>query len=274
MNRLKGWGKIFASLTIVSLTLLIVGFNFDSPEIATISGRVIFKRFRDYKDKPIVVIAHSKLLEDYSKYVGKMPILRPGEAPSADVDIGGIYLTDEKALYVNFIELSKPKRYSIKVPRILGEIYIMAVNESIEYVKDIKPIDERKTALGYYVGNPLKLSSANIKNINIVMHPPVVTLSGKVIFDGYSGGSIVISAVRATSRGTASAEEISSTIIPGPGDFSINIPKNIGNIYLTAVNIIGEDKNRKPDINDPVGKLESPLKVGTSDIKDIVISIQ
>lgn len=95
-----------------------------------------------------------------------------------------------------------------------------------------------------------------------------VTISGKVDFPGYKPGQrIRINIRRKPARGAA---DIASVDIPGPGMYSLAVPRNTGNVYITAIAFDPESKAIAPGQTYAM----NPLKVGQSNIEgvDILIS--
>ncbi|MBL7196777.1 MAG: hypothetical protein ISS47_01615 [Candidatus Omnitrophica bacterium] len=262
-------GSITLSLVLFFAAVCILsGFKLDRQEFVTISGRVIFD---DYRSKPIIVLVFSDLLKDYSKYINQIPILENGQEERAG-KIGAIFVGGERARYNNFLSMPKPGKYRIRVPKNFGEINIVAINETFEYVKKLASFDKKEVVIGWYPDNPITVATSNIYGIDINMRPPLIAMSGEVIFREYLKGPITISALKEASSGGALDEAISSTSIAKPGRFTIDVPKNIGNIYLNAWNSPKGEKGGKPTATDNFGQaIENPIKVGSSDIENIAI---
>ncbi|MDO8489461.1 MAG: hypothetical protein Q7S42_05065 [Candidatus Omnitrophota bacterium] len=169
-------------------------------------------------------------------------------------------------------QVSSGETYLLKVPKYFGDAYIRA--------RVLKAGERfREDTLGCcasYDKNPLKIGSSDIKDLDLAIkaspfilmdfYPgPTVTVSGAVIFLAYRGGKIVISA----SSKSRSSADVAIMIIPGPQEYSLKLPKNFGDIYLSASNL-------DPGVNTPSNKsmgkyAENPLKVGSRDIKSINI---
>lgn len=171
-------------------------------------------------------------------------------------------------------EIPTPGEYSVKIPKDLGDIHIRAVS----LVPGAKSNISRGIIgfSGRYKNNPLKISSVDIKGVDLVItkrpfllmdfYPgPTVEISGEIIFPRYEGGEIVIS-VSSKSRGPT---DIAVQIIPQPGKYFLKVPRNFGNIYLRAKSLNSIEGRQ---LNKLVGRYEqNPLKVGASDINGIDI---
>lgn len=63
--------------------------------------------------------------------------------------------------------LAKPGPYEIKIPRRIGKVYITASNIGMEDNAEILPPELLSIIVGEYAGNPLKVSTKNIKGVDI-----------------------------------------------------------------------------------------------------------
>ncbi len=100
---------------------------------------------------------------------------------------------------------------------------------------------------------------------------PTVTISGNVGFEGFEEGIIVVS-VR-----DYEYKDIAAVFLSNPGDFSLKVPLNIGNIFIEALNIQKQNLGRNLPEQVPHGFYpHNPLLIGTSDVKgiNIIISTQ
>lgn len=61
------------------------------------------------------------------------------------------------------VEMSKPGKYKLEVSKLRGEVFIIAMN--------IQPGDRGMSIGGYYDGNPIKVESLDIKDIDVKIFP-------------------------------------------------------------------------------------------------------
>jgi len=91
-----------------------------------------------------------------------------------------------------------------------------------------------------------------------------VNITGNVIFEGYKKGQIVVIAR------TSSLKDI-KVELPAPGPFRITLPKDSGNLYLSAINI----QENKSLAQLPFGAYpKNPITVGKNDIDAIEITLR
>ncbi len=189
------------------------------------------------------------------------------------------------------VTLTKPGSFSIELPENLGQVTINAVNIEVDEDVEIKkgPPDPKISVRGRYRNNPVVVGSKNIGGINIKIarrgqllsekhKGRLVEISGNVRFDGYESGVIVISC---SSAEKPDFPDVAATTISNPGKYILNVPVDIGPVYLWARNI---KHGRKDQGNlksfkgstEPSGQLGSPIYVGSRNIEadDIVISYQ
>lgn len=167
-------------------------------------------------------------------------------------------------------EIPSPGKYSVKVPKDLGDIHLRARS----FAPGEKPNRSITGASGRYRNNPLKIGSIDIKGVDIVITQtsflimdfylgPTVTVSGKVIFPDYKSGEIAIS----FSSKNQTPTDIALLIIPRPGEYTIKVPKNFGDVYLQAKSF---NSTGETPLNSRVARYkQNPLKVSRYDIKGI-----
>ena len=155
--------------------------------------------------------------------------------------------------YIAITEIPEPGKYSLEVPVNIGEIYISA--------DTVLPTEKGIRAEGEYEKNPLKIEFLDIKGADIAIDTAVV-IAGEVSFEGYKTGNIRISAY--TGR-AADPPYIAITEIPEPGKYSLEVPVNIGKIYISADTVLPTEKGIRAE-----GKYEkNPLKIKFLDIKGV-----
>lgn len=210
-----------------------------------------------------VTISGSVEFDDYSK--GPIFIIASQD---------GLTYTDKEAIPVSKARIEQPGVYKLNVPENAGDIFIEAIN--LESGKRRLDIGDPR---GQYPDNPVAVGAQDLDNIDIALKRGIklvmnrysgdtVTISGKVIFDKYESGPITVSA----STKSDGPPDITFVEILRPGDYSISVPKNIGPVYLRAVNISARD--RRPRFEIPRGQHQgNPLPIGSGSVKDIDIVI-
>lgn len=94
-----------------------------------------------------------------------------------------------------------------------------------------------------------------------------IKISGKINFSDYQNGAITIIV-----RREVSGEPAFVKTIPRPGGYTIEIPQNLGFVYISAVNL--KEGATKQSGDTPLGEFRgNPIYVGDEDIKDIDIVI-
>lgn len=163
--------------------------------------------------------------------------------------------------------------YCIEVPMGIGNVNLTVFNPPDATSELIK----YKVPFAMYTENPLRINDKDISGVDIVFKPhrksPVlmedydgqtVSISGKVFMDDYKDGHIGITA----NTGEAGPPGINVVIIEKPGKYSLNVPKNFGEVYIAASNV----KKGKPQFRKGA-YLNNPILVEDKDIKKIDITI-
>lgn len=97
---------------------------------------------------------------------------------------------------------------------------------------------------------------------------PTVTISGNVSFKEFNEGLIIISVRDYEYR------DIATAFLPKPGDFSLRVPINIGNVFIEALNIQKQGLEQSFPEQVPHGFYpNNPIYITTKDIKGINISL-
>ena len=65
--------------------------------------------------------------------------------------------------------LAAPGDYTLKVPQGAGDVYIYALSISTDDPEVLKTEDMHGARIGYYAGNPLKIKSSDLDNMDIVI---------------------------------------------------------------------------------------------------------
>ncbi len=214
----------------------------------TISGTVTFD---EYKDGRIIVMANDR------------------------------EFTEEGMRSIAITSLSSPGDYSLDVPKDIGDVYIGAGVVSSK--RDGIYTGSRMSFFNFYVLNPVKIGSSDIKAVNIVLDSlsplmesykgPTVTVSGRINFDEYKGGQIM---VMANEKGFMQGDNsyISTIKLSLPGEYSIRVPRDAGKMYIGAVVPIYKlGESTKVMMSKPIPYSGNPLKIGSSDIKYVDIDV-
>ncbi len=179
--------------------------------------------------------------------------------------------------------ISQPGKFTLKVPKNIGSLYIDAVNVDESWEEKF-PLS--LTAIyGSYQTNPIHVGSFDINNIDITLKElrkplmdvykgPTVEISGTVRFREYSKGLILILA--RTYPFVKGLPDVAISELSSPGKFTLKVPKNIGSLYIDAVNVDESWNRNSPMLNStPTGSyLEDPIKITSSNISGIDITIQ
>lgn len=121
------------------------------------------------------------------------------------------------------------------------------------------------------VSLPAKEEAKKGEPLPAVSKQGTVTISGEVIFKDYRRRPIAVAAWSREPGDPPGPPNISATEITKPGKYTLEVPANIGEIYLKALNM---SMTGRPMVDTPTGKYEgNPLKVGSSDITGIDITI-
>lgn len=128
--------------------------------------------------------------------------------------------------------------------------------------------------MGYSVAQEITESPSVKKGSQLLMSTYqglTVTISGKIDFPGYKKGQYIkVNAKSFPGKGLA---DIAFVDIPQPGAYSLKVPQNIGDVYITAVILEPGEKNPSKDSLRGKHK-DNPLKIGQSDIKGVDIIIK
>jgi len=222
-----------------------------------ISGEV---KFDDYKEGSILIIANSELNQQAHL--------------SADIA---------------FTEIPFPGKYCLAVPKNAGNVYIKALNIPLRFKETSaqKRIISRPIgpySWGYYPHNPVRVASAGLNGIDINIDQilptlmstykgPTVTVSGKIIFDKYKEGKIMVLASKKDIR-EGVVQYVSVSYLPSPGEYAIQIPMGIGKVYISAVSTLPPAKGNFSYKELLYGFYpHNPMEIGRVDAKDININI-
>lgn len=204
---------------------------------------------------------------------------------------------------IAIIEMPSPGKYTLYVPAKIGEVYIDAVNISGKEDR-LNLMPTPSVPHGRFRDNPVIIGTYNLDNIDIVLSKksfPImdtyksatVEIAGEVIYKNYKEGAILIILTDMFDK------DIDIVEMDKPGKFKVYVPKNIGSVYIEALNVpdkfrnfkidgykriffipngpaydgkIGRSRKALPDI--PFGTyLKNPIKVGSDAIKNVKISL-
>jgi hypothetical protein len=102
---------------------------------------------------------------------------------------------------------------------------------------------------------------------------PTVTLSGTVVYPGWSRGSVRVDVFDGdhTVHGTHPGV-VASARLDKPGPFSVAVPENAGKLYVEAV--VDEDLDGRPGPQDPMGTAERyPVTAGTTPVTGLTVTL-
>ena len=181
-------------------------------------------------------------------------------------------------------DLSQPGDYSVEVPRSLGNAYLTVV--------PLEPAEEGP--IGYRpirgLGRSSKLikgSHSDIKGVNVTIgegepssprmedyQGPTLTISGKVVFPGHKQGQLIRIIVFTPPTKTKESTLVAIKDLSQPGDYSVEVPRSLGNAYLTVVPL--EPAEEGPIGYRPIrglGRSSKLIKGSHSDIKGVNVTI-
>ncbi len=106
----------------------------------------------------------------------------------------------------------------------------------------------------------------------ITYQGPTVTISGRIDFPGYKEGllRIRISAKSFPGEGRA---DIAYVDIPRPGEYSLKVPQNIGNVYISALILELVETVPRKGVSLGTQYNGNPIKVNTEDISGVNITL-
>lgn len=176
-----------------------------------------------------------------------------------------------------------PGEYCIEVPRGVGYINLEVFNlDSETYIPDDTDTQrDIRTPFALYADNPLMVGSEDIAGVDIVFEGipsyqvmagyrgETIVISGEVYMPHYEEGSIVVT----LNDGYFGEPNIASVNMDRPGKYSVKVPKNHGNIYIGAFNVL-PGKSR-PGPGTPKGEYRgNPLNVKAENIYVVNFNIQ
>lgn len=179
--------------------------------------------------------------------------------------------------------LLKPGKYILKVSKNIGEIYLDAGNIPEDYEGGY----HSGFPWGRYSNNPLEVKDADMPGIDIKIVPkgsqmavyrgPTIKISGRVTFEGDRKGNTLVSVVASsipsvnTSKGFRDTDFISNTEFFESGEYTLNLPKNAGNVYLFLVYNIPRQKDVHLYLPPfpYIAFRENPIKVESIDLYNI-----
>ena len=103
---------------------------------------------------------------------------------------------------------------------------------------------------------------------------PTLTISGKVVFPGHKQGQLIRIIVFTPPTKTKESTLVAIKDLSQPGDYSVEVPRSLGNAYLTVVPL--EPAEEGPIGYRPIrglGRSSKLIKGGHSDIKGVNVTI-
>ncbi|MDD5109023.1 MAG: hypothetical protein PHC29_05905 [Candidatus Omnitrophica bacterium] len=192
--------------------------------------------------------------------------------------IGG---QEEKEPIIKYT-ISQPGAYCLAVPKGTGKVNLKVFNLTNEtFIPGSETERNDLAPFSPYLDNPLIIADEDITDADIefleIPSVPVmsrykgetITISGEVSMPDYKEGRVVVT-VNNTGFGYPN---VASVILDKPGNYSLKVAKNQGDIYIGAFNLLpGESQ---PGFNSPKGEYSAnPLGAKEEDITDININIQ
>ncbi len=136
-------------------------------------------------------------------------------------------------------EINGPGDYSLKVPRDAGDVYILA---AVILAKG-KSLSRGGATLGMY-DEAIKVGKSDITGIDITIADykpvtmatykgPTVNIYGRVVYPDFKEGQQIIISAKSSSR--SGPPDVAVLNLSEPGDYSLKVPQNAGNVYIQAV---------------------------------------
>ena len=178
--------------------------------------------------------------------------------------------------------ISSPGAYCLEAPKGTGKVNLKVFNLTNEtFIPGSETERNNLAPFSPYLDNPLMIADEDITNADIefseIPSVPVmnrykgetITVFGEVSMPDYKEGRIVVT-VNNTGFGHPN---VASASLDQPGNYSLKVPKNQGDIYIGAFNLLpGESQ---PGFDSPKGEYSAnPLQAKEEDITDINIKIQ
>jgi len=188
------------------------------------------------------------------------------------------------SLIVATVPIFEPGEYFLKVPANFGKVYVLGVRLGVR--QSTTPTGTPPTLTCSYKGNPINIGSADIKGIDLSVVPekekekvymdtykgPTVTISGKISAKDYKKTAKVEILIGARTKLGRGSVTVAKTVISEPGEYSLTIPKDYGNVYIGAVQQESGQIMSRPGTVRGTYK-SNPVNVGSSDIKGLNIEI-
>ncbi len=231
--------------------------------------RIIVPKAKDYQGATVSISGNVQ----FSNYRDGLILVMAKNAPISSNNFLGHSIAA--------VELDKPGYFTLTVPENLGDIYLYAVNLSKQ--KSFLP------PFGESLKNPIKVGADDISNVDIVFKSwqilaapfikqvsrPTIKLTGNVTFKDYKDGPIVITARSKKNLYENSLPDLAMTHIPAPGPYILDVPKEIGEAYIEAVNYNPPlDLTSAPLPDSPYGAYSNnPILIESTNLTDIDIHI-
>lgn len=169
--------------------------------------------------------------------------------------------------------LQKPGFYMFKLPKNYGNIYLCARNRG-----------DVHESFAYFISEPIRIGSKDISRYNLILKTnkllindykgETVNISGRVICSYFRDGTIDVCVYRPDYfRKVRLPPDIAKVTLPRPGDFTIKVPKDIGEICLLAINIPQGERNGNSPLCLRGSYANNPLVIKETDISGIEIII-
>lgn len=186
-----------------------------------------------FTDKPNIIISGRIIYDEFKK--GDIELYWTAKLKHGDP-------MQEECIY-----LSRPGPYELKIPRDYGNVYICSRNKGSPH-----------ESFAYFISDPVKIGRDNIKNYDISLKTnkllmdgykgETVSLSGRILCRQYKKGVVVVCVYSPDYyKKIRLPPDIAKAVLPAPGDFDIEIPADIGEVYIVAINIPeGESSGNSP----------------------------
>ncbi|MDD4894840.1 MAG: hypothetical protein PHW54_05960 [Candidatus Omnitrophica bacterium] len=173
------------------------------------------------------------------------------------------------------VEIPGPGEYSLKIPKNAGDVYLIAAI----LLPQGKSSARDGATLGTHDGG-VKVKESDITGVDITIagykpatmatyKGPTVNIYGKIIYPEFKEGQQIMISVKSSSR--PGPPDIAVLNLPSPGDYSLRVPQNAGDVYIQAI-IMWPDQRIFSKNNVTLRYRMNPLRIEDRNIMGVDIA--
>ncbi|MBN2482679.1 MAG: hypothetical protein JXD21_00590 [Candidatus Omnitrophica bacterium] len=175
------------------------------------------------------------------------------------------------------VYLNRPGRYTLKIPKNSGPIYLLSRNRG--------DTPQKRYSFAYFISDPIVIGEENISHYTIPLRAnrlvmerysgPTVTISGQVYDAQFTGGRVEVGVYEVERyHKVRLPPDIANIVLSAPGPYTISVPQGVGDVCLMAVTVPpGASSGNDPRCR-RVSYKDNPLHIGDSDLTDIDMIIE